>query len=171
MVYCACTVQYLQPLRLVLISELELILLAYDVYHLPCWLLPSPSLVHNRYVMSRLKSLCELYISKHVQRATKDSIAKTNVDIIGEVIRSFYMYQSCAQMIIMPRCACASEVYGSVFVWVCVDCYSCSRINEVQVRVSIGFYHVFLDSYSWICKIKLRSCLLGMPLQPFKKGP
>ncbi len=44
-------------------------------------------------------------------------------------------------IIIMPRCACASEVYGSVFVClsVCVDCYSCSRINEVQVRVSIGF--------------------------------
>ncbi len=65
------------------------------------------------------------------------------------------------EAIIMPRCACASEVYGSVFVCVCVcvcvclcvcvfvcvcvcvsvcvDCYSCSRINEVQVRVSIGF--------------------------------
>ncbi len=43
--------------------------------------------------------------------------------------------------IIMPRCACVSEVYGSVFVClcVCVECYSCSRINEVQVRVSIGF--------------------------------
>ncbi|XP_064401620.1 telomerase reverse transcriptase-like isoform X2 [Halichondria panicea] len=39
----------------------------------------------------------------------------------------------------MPRCACASEVYGSVCVCVCVYCYSCSRINEVQVRVSIGF--------------------------------
>ncbi len=41
----------------------------------------------------------------------------------------------------MPRCACASEVYGSVFVClsVCVDYFSCSRINEVQVRVSIGF--------------------------------
>ncbi len=42
--------------------------------------------------------------------------------------------------VVMPRCACASEVYGSVFVClcVCVDCYRC-RINEVQVRVSIGF--------------------------------
>ncbi len=39
--------------------------------------------------------------------------------------------------VIMPQCACASKVYGSVCV--CVDCYSCSRINEVQVRVSIGF--------------------------------
>ncbi len=53
---------------------------------------PLPSLVYNRYMMSRLMSLCELYISKHVERATKDSIAKTNVDIIGEVIRSFYKY-------------------------------------------------------------------------------
>ena len=52
-------------------------------------------------------------------------------------------------LIIMPRCACASEVYGSVFVClcvclcvcvcVCVDRYSCSRMNQVQVRVSIGF--------------------------------
>ena len=25
-------------------------------------------------------------------------------------------------------------------VCVCVDCFSCSRINEVQVRVSIGFW-------------------------------
>ncbi len=43
--------------------------------------------------------------------------------------------------IFMPRCACASEVYGSVFVClcVCVDRYSCSRMNQVQVRVSIGF--------------------------------
>ena len=44
---------------------------------------------------------------------------------------------------IMPRCACASKVYGSVFVClcvcVCIDCYSCSKMNKVQVRVSIGF--------------------------------
>ncbi len=32
-----------------------------------------------------------------------------------------------------------SEVYGSVCVCVCVECYSCSMLNEVQVRVSIGF--------------------------------
>ncbi len=40
-----------------------------------------------------------------------------------------------------------SEVYGSVFVCrvsvcLCVDCCSCSRINEVQVRVASS--HVFL---------------------------
>ena len=58
----------------------------------------------------------------------------------------------------MPLCACAGEIYGSVFavhVSVClyVDCYSCSRINEVQVRVSIGLYsHVFLDFNSWFAK-------------------
>ncbi len=54
--------------------------------------------------------------------------------------------------------AYAQARYTVVCLCVCVDCYSCSRINEVQVRVSIGFYsHVFLDSYLWICKIKLRS--------------
>ncbi len=42
----------------------------------------------------------------------------------------------------MPRCACASEVYGSVFVCVygvlqLLKDDSCSRMNEVQVRVSI----------------------------------
>ncbi|XP_064402041.1 rho-related protein racA-like isoform X2 [Halichondria panicea] len=42
----------------------------------------------NRYVMSRLMSLCELYISKHVERATKDSISKANVDIIGILLSS-----------------------------------------------------------------------------------
>ena len=44
---------------------------------------------------------------------------------------------------------CKRGIYGSVFVRVCVCVcrpYSCSRINEMQVRVSIGFYsHVFLD--------------------------
>ena len=55
--------------------------------HMMCitCLIDSSPLPHNRYVMSRLMSLCELYISKHVERATKDSIAKANVDIIGEV--------------------------------------------------------------------------------------
>ncbi len=54
-----------------------------------------------------------------------------SVDIQANLISSSYV----------SVCACASEVYGSVFVClcVCVDCYSCSRINEVQVRVSIGF--------------------------------
>ena len=52
----------------------------------------------------------------------------------------------------MPRCACASEVYGSVSV--CVDCYSCSRINEVQVRVSIGFDLVM---FSWILFMDLQN--------------
>ena len=33
----------------------------------------------------------------------------------------------------------AQARYTVVCLCVCVDCYSCSRINEVQVRVSIGF--------------------------------
>ena len=61
------------------------------------------------------------------------------VDII--TVRSATVVSASTVCIIMPRCACASEVYGSVFVYlsVCVDCYSCSGINEVQVRVFIGF--------------------------------
>ena len=53
------------------------------------------------------------------------------------------LYKCCEQAAIMPRCASASEVYGSVFVClcvsvcvcVCIDCYRCSRINEVQVTL------------------------------------
>ena len=39
----------------------------------------------NQYVIPRLTALCELYISKHVERATSDleSIAQADVDIIG----------------------------------------------------------------------------------------
>ena len=46
----------------------------------------------------------------------------------------------------MPQCACASEAYSSV----CVDCYSCTRINKVQVRVSIGMF-------SWILFVDLQN--------------
>ncbi len=53
----------------------------------------------------------------------------------------------------MPRCACASEVYGSVCV--CLGCYSCSGINDVQVSDSIGLVRFFLVYR--ICKIMLRS--------------
>ena len=37
----------------------------------------------NQYMMLRLTALCELYISKHVERATANSIAQADVDIIG----------------------------------------------------------------------------------------
>ena len=37
----------------------------------------------NKYVMPRLMMLCELYISKEVERATR-SIAKADVDVVGK---------------------------------------------------------------------------------------
>ncbi len=40
----------------------------------------------------------------------------------------------------MPRLRMRSEVYGGVFVCVCVECYSRSMINKMQVRASIGFF-------------------------------
>ncbi len=58
--------------------------------------------------------------------------------------------------------------------WVCVDCYSCSRINEVQVRVCIGFQpcifgFLFVDLQTLFSSYA-QFCLLGMPLQPFQKS-
>ena len=38
----------------------------------------------NKYVMPRLMALCELYISKEVEKATAESIAQADVSVIGE---------------------------------------------------------------------------------------
>ena len=38
----------------------------------------------NKYCMSRLKTLCELYISKIVEKASDRSIANGELDVIGE---------------------------------------------------------------------------------------
>ncbi len=51
----------------------------------------------------------------------------------------------------MPRCACASEVYGSVFVCVSV-CLSVCRLLQLlkdQRSASKGFYRL-LVMFSWI---------------------
>lgn len=45
----------------------------------------------NRYVLPRLTSLCELYIAKHVERATSESIAQADVDVIGMRVLLLYM--------------------------------------------------------------------------------
>lgn len=44
----------------------------------------------NQYVMKRLTSLCELYITKLVDRACAKSIAEADVDVIG-------MYDECVR--------------------------------------------------------------------------
>ena len=51
--------------------------------------------------------------------------------------------------VFMPRLRLRmhSEVYGSVFVHVCVECYNCSVISEVKVRVSIALLSLIL---AWI---------------------
>ena len=53
----------------------------------------------------------------------------------------------------------AQARYTVVCLCVCVDRYSCSRMNQVKVRVSKlqASSHVYLDFNSWICKIMLRS--------------
>ena len=48
----------------------------------------------NQYVMPRLTTLCELYISKHVERATSESIAQANVDIIGITLKHLRQYRA-----------------------------------------------------------------------------
>ena len=37
----------------------------------------------NQYVMPRLMALCELYISKEVEKATARSIAEADTDVVG----------------------------------------------------------------------------------------
>ncbi len=60
----------------------------------------SPSLAHNRYLMSRLVSLCErgVFFSYRYGfgMGTKDSLSKADVDIIiGEVV--FFILTVCTQ--------------------------------------------------------------------------
>ena len=40
----------------------------------------------NKYCMSRLKALCELYISEIVEKASDGSIANGELDVIGECL-------------------------------------------------------------------------------------
>ena len=40
-------------------------------------------ILSNQYVMKRLMSLCELYITKQVDKACAKSIAEADVDVIG----------------------------------------------------------------------------------------
>ena len=49
----------------------------------------------NRYVMPRLMVLCELYISKEVERATAESIAQADIDVIGKRESVVHMQISC----------------------------------------------------------------------------
>ena len=37
----------------------------------------------DKYGQERLKNLCELYITKEVDRAVRDRIAKADIDVIG----------------------------------------------------------------------------------------
>ncbi len=81
--------------------------------------------------------------------------------------------------IIMPRCACASEVYGSVFVSVCV-CVSVSVSVQTAIQLlkdessaSKSFYRLlvmftWILIRAWICKIMLRSQVL-LPLNAFSE--
>ena len=38
----------------------------------------------DKYVIPRLMALCELYVSKEVEKATTQSIAEADVDVVGK---------------------------------------------------------------------------------------
>ncbi len=62
----------------------------------------------------------------------------------------------------MPRCACASEVYGSVFVCLSVCLCRLLQLLKDQRSASKGFYGLLvMDFNSWICKIMLRSRVMA----------
>ncbi len=62
----------------------------------------------------------------------------------------------CVLGIIMPRCACASEVYGSVFVCVCVCLCRLLQLLKDQRSASKGFYRL-LVMFSWILFVDLQN--------------
>ncbi len=51
--------------------------------------------------------------------------------------------------IIMPRCACASEVYGSVFVCLCVCLCRLLQLLKDESSASKSFYRL-LVMFTWI---------------------
>ena len=48
----------------------------------------------DKYVMPRLMALCELYVSKVVEKATAQSIAEADVDVVGKNVEADYMYRT-----------------------------------------------------------------------------
>ena len=58
----------------------------------------------NQYCINRLKALCELYISKTVEKATEVSIANLDINVIGKcavvmitIVTKFTLYRLTAQ--------------------------------------------------------------------------
>ena len=51
--------------------------------------------------------------------------------------------------VIMPRCACASEVYGSVFVCLCVCVCRPLQLLKDESSASKSFYRL-LVMFTWI---------------------
>ena len=45
-------------------------------------------------VMPRLMALCELYVSKVVEKATARSIAEADVNVVGKNVEAHYMYRA-----------------------------------------------------------------------------
>ena len=48
----------------------------------------------DKYVTPRLMALCELYVSKVVEKATARSIAEADVDVVGKTVEADYMYRT-----------------------------------------------------------------------------
>ena len=45
----------------------------------------------DKYVTPRLMELCELYVSNIVEKATAQSIAEADVDVVGKNVEADYM--------------------------------------------------------------------------------
>ena len=48
----------------------------------------------DKYGTPRLMALCELYVSKVVEKATVQSIAEADVDVVGKTVEADYMYRT-----------------------------------------------------------------------------
>ena len=71
-----------------------------------------------------------IMVASHFGTASSDFVLEVDIIIYMYCLLTLHYASVCVRKRGIWWCVCVS---------VCVDCYSCSRINDVQVSVSIGF--------------------------------
>ena len=70
-------------------------------------------MVSNQYSIPRLTTLCELYITKEVERATSHSIAQADIDIIGTSLTALLLSSKRISMLLYSGLLLTSQLHNS----------------------------------------------------------